>query len=208
MSSSGQSPGSGETVVIFLVVIVLLVMRRVYRSYKGMRFSASRTLAVAIFYVAFGAFFSITSFFEGVSLLFAAPYTAVLLAAAFWSYRYSDRRISFWKGGDGSVYFRGGVILYLIYVVGLVARLSIEVVVFGPNFLTFAPGATLPSTGLYATIATDLLLMFGLGLLIGRNARVIRRYRMIEEGKETLPDSPPALQPIFGSRKGSPSTES
>src|ERR1017187_4134779 len=104
MSSSGQSPGSGETAIIFLILIVLLVLRRVYRSYKGTRFSASRTIGVAIFYVAFGSFFSITSFFEGVSPLLAAPYAALLLAAAFWSYRYTDRRISFWKGGDGSVY--------------------------------------------------------------------------------------------------------
>ncbi|MDA4136302.1 MAG: hypothetical protein OK449_04795 [Thaumarchaeota archaeon] len=200
MSSTSQGPGSGETVVIFLVVIVLLMLRRVYRSYNGMRFSASRTVAYAIFYVILGSFFSILSFFEGVSPLFAFPYAAVLLAAVAFSYRFSDRRISFWKGGDGSVYFKGGVALYLIYVVAFIARISIDVAVFGSNFLTVT-AQTLTSTALYATIATDLLLMFGVGLLIGRNARVIRRYKGIEEGKEPLPDSPPSIRPLFG-RKG------
>jgi len=204
MSSSGQGPGSGETAVVFLAIIILLVLRRVYRSYRGMRFSSSRTVAFAVFYVAIGLLFSILSFFEGVSLLFAVPYTALLLAAAFWSYRYTDRRISFWKGGDGSVYFKGGVILYLIYVVALIARLSIDIVVFGPSFDPFTSGEVLSSNGLYATVATDLLLMFGLGLLIGRNARVLRRYRLIEEGKEVLADSPPAYRPIFGKKRDAP----
>lgn len=200
MSSSGQGPGSGETAVFFLAVVILLVLRRVYRSYRGMRFSAARTAVFAIFYVVFGLFFSILSFFEGVSVPLAAPYAVLILAATFWSYRYADRRISFWKGGDGSVYFKGGVVLYLIYVVGLIARLSIDIVVFGPNFDPFSSNEVLTSTGLYATIATDLLLMLGLGLLIGRNARVLRRYRLIEEGRETLAESPPSYKPLFGTR--------
>jgi hypothetical protein len=207
VSSASSPSGSGETVVIFLVLLVLLSLRRVYRSYRGVRFNAARTIGYAAFYVAFGSVFSILSFFEGVSLVFAAPYAIVLVAAGLWSYRYSDRRISFWKGGDGSVYFKGGVILYLVYFVGLIARLSIDFVVFGPNLFTTSPSLALTSTALYAIIATDLLLMFGLGLLVGRNARVLRRYRRIEEGKETLPDSPPPTEPIFGSRAGGAATD-
>lgn len=183
-------------------------MRRVYRSYRGVRFSAARTLGIAILYVAIGSVFSITSFYEGVSLLYAVPYAALLIASAVWSYRYSDRRISFWKGGDGSsVYFKGGIVLYIIYVIGLVARISIDLIYIGPNLFSFTVGQTLSSTALYATIATDLLMMFGLGLLIGRNVRVIRRYRLIEEGKETLPDSPPPMESIFGSRKDEAATQ-
>ncbi len=198
MSSGSPTSSSGETVVIFLVLLVLLSLRRVYRSYRGVRFSAARTVGYALFYIAFGSTFSILSFFEGVPLLFAAPYAALLVAAGFWSYRYSDRRISFWRGGDGGVYFRGGVILYLVYFVGLIARLSIDLAVFGPNLFSVGPNLVLTSTALYATIATDLLLMFGLGLLVGRNLRVLRRYRRIEEGWEALPDSPPPIGPILG----------
>jgi hypothetical protein len=209
MSSAGSSPGVGEnTILIILVILVFSVVRRVYRSYKGMRYSAGRTILFALFYVAFGSALSILSFFEGVPVLYAAPYVIIAAATAFWSYRYSDRRISFWRGGDGSIYFKGGVILYLIYVAGLIARLSISLIVIGPSAFDFASGVTLTSTGLEATIATDLLLMFGLGLLIGRNARVLKRGRAIEQGKEELPDSPPPLEGIFGSGKGqSPPSE-
>jgi hypothetical protein len=191
-------------VVVILFFMVLVVLRRVYSSYRGLRFSLVRSLGVLVFYVAFGSFFAVTSFLEGVSLLFAGPYALALAAPAMWSYRYSDRRMSFWKGGDGQVYFRGGVVLYLIYVVGLALRLSIDLVVIGPNFLAFSTSGMLTGVALYATIATDLLLVFGLGLLVGRNVRVFRRYRLIQAGKEPLPDTPPDIQPIFGRRRELP----
>lgn len=200
-SASAQGGSPGTSIIIFFAVFVLLVIRRIYRSYAGTRFSAGRTIGYAVFYVVLGSFFSILSFFEGVSLIFALPYALLLLGAAFFSYRFTDRRISFWSGGDGSVYFKGGVLLYVIYVVGLVARLSIEVIFFGSNFFAVAPGSTsLTPVEVEATIATDLLMMFGLGLLIGRNARVLARYRRIEAGKEELPSSPPAYQPLFRRR--------
>ncbi len=198
LSSTPSAGGSGDSVLIFLAILVLLIVRRIYRSYHGMRFSVGRTIAYAVFYVALGSVFSILSFFEGVSLIFAVPYVAVLLAAAVFSYRFSHRRISFWQGSDG-VYFKGGVLLYIIYVVGLIARLSIDFIVFGPSLFVINPAVQLASTDLYATIAVDLLLMFGLGLLIGRNAKVLDLYRKIEHGEEKLPDSPPPIQPLFGS---------
>jgi hypothetical protein len=157
--------------------------------------------------VAIGLFLSVLSFFEGVSLLFAPVYVVVLLLTAVWSYRYSDRRISFWNGGGGTIYFRGGVILYLIYVAGFVARISIDIVVIGPNFLTPSTSLVLTSSALYATIATDLLLMFGIGLLMGRNLRILKRASLIKQGKEVLPDSPPPIQPIFSFGKGKPTDQ-
>lgn len=202
--SSTTQASPGGSVVIVLAIFILLIIRRIYRSYRGVRFSAARTIGYAVFYVAFGSFFSIISFLEGVPAYFALPYGAVLVASAVWSYRFTDRRISFWKGQDGSVYFKGGVLLYLIYVFGLIARLSIEFTFFGSNLFVISPGISLTSTELYATVATDLLLMFGLGLLVGRNARVVRRYRDIEAGKEALPDSPQPYEPIF--ERGEPKT--
>ena len=203
MSSTGASGGSGETIIIILALFVLFSLRRVYRSYKGTRFSVGRTIGYVVIYASIGSALSILSFYEGVSLLFAVPYAAVFIGSLIFSYRFSDRRISFWKGGDGSIYFKGGVILYIIYIVALIARLSIDAAVFGNNLFIISPSFVLTGTDLYTTIVVDLLLMFGLGLLIGRNARVFKRYRMIEQGKEQLPDSPPPSESIFGSPKSS-----
>jgi hypothetical protein len=106
------------------------------------------------------------------------------------SYRYTDSRIAFWKGPDGTLYFRGGVVIYLIYLVALVIRVGIDLVAVGPSAFSLAPAVVLTGTTLYATMATDLLLTAGIGLLIGRSVRVAGRYRRIVRGEETVPDSP------------------
>ena len=113
------------------------------------------------------------------------------------------RWLSRWRGPDGSLYFKGGVVIYLVYLVGLVGRLTIDYAVIGPSAFSFAPGLTLTGTALDGTIATDLLLILGVGLLIGRNIRTVRRYRRIERGEDKIPDSPSQLGSEIGP---SPST--
>lgn len=141
-----------------------------------------------------GALFSGFSYAEGVPYLLAVPELVLAAAAAIGSYRYSDSRISFWRPADGQLWLRGGVAIYLVYLVALIIRLGIDVVFIGPTAFTFGTVATLPGTTLYATMGADLLLTFGAGLLIGRSARVARRYSKIIRGEEKLPEAPPAAQ--------------
>ena len=164
-------------------------MRRAYRNYVGVKVTRARTIGYTIFYFVFGAFFVAVSFFEGVSLLYSIPDALFLAVAAVGSYRFADRRISFWKTSDGSVYYKGGIIIYFIYVIGLVARIGIELVLIGPSAFTFVPGETLSQTAILGTTITDMLLTFGIGLLVGRNIRVYRRYNLIEEGKDSITTS-------------------
>jgi len=196
--SASQSSGS-ETILVIFALIIFSAVRRLYSMHRGTRFSMGRTILFLVIYSAIGLIFSATSFYEGVPLVLAPLYALVLIAAAAGSYIYSDKRITFWRRDDGAIYFRGGVIIYIIYLVGLIIRLTIDYVVIGPSVFTFTTGFTLTGTDLYATIATDLLLMFGVGLLIGRNLRVLRRYRRIERGEDTIPDTPSPL----GSEAGS-----
>jgi len=80
-------------------------------------------------------------------------------------------------------------VIYIIYVVALIARLLVDLVVIGPSAFEFNPTVTsLSQSALIGEIVTDLLLAFGIGLLIGRNVRVYQRYKMILSGKETVPD--------------------
>ena len=185
---SAQPAGSpGSSILVFFAIIILVIITRIYRNFHGVRVSAVRTIGYTIFYFLFGVFFVSASFFEGVDLIYLAPDAVLLILAAVWSHRYSDKRIQFWRTGSGdnsAIYYRGGVMIYLIYLVGLVARLGIEFVVIGPSAFFFAPGSISPSAVMGFAI-TDAILMFGIGLLIGRNIRVYMRYRMILEGKET-----------------------
>ena len=196
---SASQPSGSETILIVFALIIFVAIRRTYRMYRGTRLSLARTVTFAMVYIALGVLFCATSFYEGVSVLLAPVYALLAAAAAVASYIFADRRIAFWRGPDGSIYMRGGVIIYMIYLAGLVARLAIDYVVIGPSAFNFAPGLTLSGTALYGTIATDLLLIFGVGLLFGRNLKVVKRYRRIEMGEETVPDSPGQLGTELGS---------
>ena len=186
-------PSTGISFFYVFVVIVLLVLlrvvRRTYANYRGTRFSLARTFAFGCVYAGIGVLFFGFSFLDGVPPLLAIPGMLLAALAAYWSYGYSDRRISFWKSSDGSLYFRGGILIYLIYTAGLITRLSIDVLLIGPGMFTFASGIQLSGIALYGSIATDLVLIFGVGLLIGRSIRVARRYRMIKHGQESVPES-------------------
>lgn len=177
---------------IFVVIIVLALARITWRTlanYRGTAFSLGRTVIYACVYVGLGVFFSSLSYFEGVSYWLAVPEAILAGSAALWSYKYTDKRISFWNSPEGQLYFRGGVVIYLIYLAGFVARFSIDIAFVGPSMFSFASGVTLIGAALYGSMATDLLLTLGVGLLLGRNIRVVRRFRMIQRGEEAVPDS-------------------
>ena len=187
-------PGSTTPYYIFVIVILVILARvswRTFANYRGLRFSLARTYSYTGVYVVIGVVFSGLSYFEGVPILLAIPEVVLAAAAALVSYRYIDIRISFWRIKGGDLYFRGGVLIYLIYLVALIIRLGLDVALVGPAAFAFGTSVSLTGDALYATMATDLLLTFGVGLLIGRGIRVVRRYGMIQRGQESVQEAPP-----------------
>jgi len=190
--SSGL-PNGFDVYYVIIAIFVLAVLRiswRTFANYKGTIFSMTKTFVYAGIYVTLGVAFSALSFVEGVSYLMVVPEIAILAAAAYASYRYSDGRISFWKTDDGSLFFRGGIVIYLIYLAGFLTRLAIDVAFVGPSMFDFTSIIRLSGAALYASMASDLLLTLGVGLLIGRNARVTKRYHLIQRGIELAPSLP------------------
>ncbi len=196
MSSTGSGAGY-SSVYIFLAILVLLVIRRLYRVVRGSRVSKGRTIAFALYYVAFACgLIAISVLFGGVSPEYLAVYAIVGAVGVYAAYTFSNKRIGFWKGGDGAIYYRGAVIVYVIYVVALIARIALDIVFIGPQAFTFSVGPTAPSvssTAVAAGIVTDVLLALCSGLLTGRNLRVLKRYNLILAGKEEVGDTPPKI---------------
>jgi hypothetical protein len=185
-----SSPSAQFTFYIFILVtlfVLLRLARRTHANHVGTRFSLVRTYASAALYVALVVLYSGLSFSEGVTFLVALPEVVLAFTAIYLSYRYSGRRVSSWKTADGSVYFKGGIGIYIIYIVGLLGRLSI-IIIDGPS----AFGGQLSGTALYGSMAADLILAIGGGLLIGRYVRSIRRFSQIQRGEESVPDGPPS----------------
>ncbi len=191
------NPGAGETsLYLFLAILVFVVVRRMRQVFVGSKVSRARALIFSAYYIVFAAALTLTSFVNGgISPYFAVVYLAVGVAAAYGSYLFSDSRIGFWKGVDGSIYSKGAVIIYLIYVAGLVARILIDLVYIGPSAFSFttSAGSTLSTSAINAEIIADVLLVIGAGLLVGRNGRVLKRYSRIMQGKEEVSQTPPKI---------------
>jgi hypothetical protein len=117
-------------------------------------------------------------------MTYSAIYAAIFAAVAFGSYHYSNRVLDFWRAPDGSVYMKGGMVLLAFYVAALVSRLAISTTFGGESFGSLQPGANASPDSALAAIVLDALLVAGAGLLVGRNARIIRRFRAISSGRE------------------------
>jgi hypothetical protein len=190
---SSELPSGFDLYYVVITIFVLAVLRiswRTFANYRGTIFSMAKTFVYAGIYVTLGVAFSALSFVEGVSYLLAVPEIAILAVAAYWSYKYSNGRISFWKTDEGSLFFRGGIGIYLIYLAGFLTRLAIDVAFVGPSMFDFSSIVQLSGAALYASMASDLLLTLGVGLLIGRNVRVTKRYHLIQRGMELAPGLP------------------
>jgi len=195
VSSSAGSGANDASVYIFLGVLILLVIRRFSRVIRGSKVSRGRTIAFSVYYLGFaGLLIAVSVYSGGVSAVYLVLYALVGAVGAYGSYVFSDARIGFWKAADGSIYYKGAIIVYLVYIVGLIARIAIDLAFIGPQAFTFSLGGALPtlsSTAIDAGIATDVLLSLGVGLLVGRNLRVMKRYNAIMAGKEEVTEAPP-----------------
>ncbi|MDG7014239.1 MAG: hypothetical protein JRN11_06915 [Nitrososphaerota archaeon] len=83
------------------------------------------------------------------------------------------------------LYFRGEVIIYLVYLAALVVRLALDLAFLGPAAFSIS-SAPLSGASLYSAMATDVLLTFGVGLLLGRAARLAIRYGRTSRGEEQV----------------------
>jgi uncharacterized membrane protein len=160
MATSSAGPtSSGYPVYTFLVFLLLIVGLRLRRVVYGTKVSGARTIGYSIFYAVFGSFFTLSSFLLGIQPIYSLGYALIAAAAAFWSYRFADKRISFWRGEDGSVYYKGGIIIYLIYLVGLVARIAVDFLLIGPSAFTFSLNSSTTPNEILGFTITDSILM-------------------------------------------------
>ena len=131
---------------------------------------------------------------------YVIPYSAVVVTSGYGSYKYSKRILSFWKlstNGDETssiIYAKGGLAIYLLYVAALIVRIAINFIFIGSEKFYFNNQQTIlensssailimpplihtdSATMILAFTVTDFLLMVGAGLLIGRNARILKYY--------------------------------
>ncbi|MBV9178891.1 MAG: hypothetical protein JO297_17830 [Nitrososphaeraceae archaeon] len=188
--------------IFTLGITIIITIFRIRKVMQGTKVSVKKTIIFSVYYIAIAYFLVYNSFLIGnVPFVYVIPYSAVVIAAGYGSYRYSKRILYFWKlstNGDESssaIYSKGGLAIYLLYIAALIVRSAINFIFIGSEkfyfnnqqeailengssaILVMSPLVhTDPATTILAFTATDFLLMVGAGLLIGRNARVLKYY--------------------------------
>ena len=177
-------------IVLYSIVIAIVIVTRLKWTKYGRRVTKPKIIAESIFFLVLGSIVVFDSFYDvGIPILYLIPYLILFLGLAYYSYLHSNRLISFWKESkSGSIYVKGGTHIHLAYVIGTTSRIIISVLFIGSLFTPSRRGIIYVdnSTAILATIVFDLLLLISVGLLIGINRRILIRYNLIKQGKESI----------------------
>ena len=104
------------------------------------------------------------------------------------------------NSGNSAIYVKGELSIYFLYVAALTIRIAINFLFIGSENFYFNIQQTIlgngtatvimpmfhidPATTILAFTVADFLLIIGVGLIIGRNARVLKYY--YQQNKRTI----------------------
>jgi hypothetical protein len=184
------------------IIMALIIILRITKVIRGTKVNAKKTIIFSVYFIAIASFLVYNSFLVGgVPFVYIIPYLAIAVTAVYCSYMYSKSALSFWKlpatsnnnkSNSAVTYAKGGLSIYIVYVVALTIRIVINFLFIGSGKSYFNNNQLLANdttsaifvmppllgtnstTMLFAFIATDILLIIGAGLVVGRNARIIK----------------------------------
>jgi hypothetical protein len=188
--------------MFMFIIMALIIILRITKVIRGTKVNAKKTIIFSVYFIAIASFLVYNSFLVGgVPFVYIIPYLAIAVTAVYCSYMYSKSALSFWKlpatsnnnkSNSAVTYAKGGLSIYIVYVVALTIRIVINFLFIGSGKSYFNNNQLLANdttsaifvmppllgtnstTMLFAFIATDILLIIGAGLVVGRNARIIK----------------------------------
>ncbi|MFL6453502.1 MAG: hypothetical protein ACJ71L_05820 [Nitrososphaeraceae archaeon] len=202
MLSDNNNAFAFSLLIFTFAITIIIIIFRIRKVMQGTKVSVKKTIIFSAYYLAIASFLVYNSFLMGsVPFAYAVPYSAIAVASGYGSYKYSKRILSFWKlstkgdeNSSSTIYSKGGLAIYLLYIVALIVRSAINFIFIGSEKFYFNNQEAILENGssailimpplvhtdsattILAFTATDFLLMVGAGLLIGRNARVLKYY--------------------------------
>ena len=186
-----MSSSTSVSVLVAIIIVAVIALSKLRKTFRGWKVKRKPIFVITMIYLGLTCFFAVTSFLIGIPFLYLIVYLAVFIIAQFVSYHYADRSLSFWKTPDGSIYSKGGLLIHVVYIVSVVLRFAISLAYIGsPSFqYQIEASGQLDSKSevvTFAIIVVDIFMIFGLGLLVGLNRRLLKRFRLISQGKEII----------------------
>jgi hypothetical protein len=169
------------------VITSIIIVSRIRRVLQGTKISIRRSILFSAYYVAIACYLIYNSLSLDMPIIYVIPYAITGALSTYFSYMHSKKKLLFWMQ-ESSPYVKGGLFLYILYVVALSVRIAINFLFIGYQEVTFDRQGDIitinrpivsitPELRLSSLIVTDSLLVVGVGLLIGRNLRVMEYYR-------------------------------
>src|SRR5437763_1951153 len=143
MLSDNNHPFAFSLLVFTFGITIIIIIIRIRKVMQGTKISVKKTIIFSAYYLAIASLLVYNSFLIGsVPFAYAVPYSAVVVASGYGSYKYSKRIVSFWKlstnGDENSIiYAKGGLAIYLLYVVALILRSAINILFIGSEKFYF-----------------------------------------------------------------------
>lgn len=167
------------------VITSIIIVIRIRKVLQGTKISIRKSILFSAYYIVITSFLIYNSFLLAVPVTYAIPYALAALLSTYISYVYSKRSLLFWKQDSINVYVKGGIALYLLYVIALSIRIAINFIFIGYQEVTLNQQGdmiiinrpiinTTTELTTLSLIVTDFLLVLGVGLLLGRNLRIIK----------------------------------
>jgi hypothetical protein len=178
------------SIVVAIIIASIIALSKLRKTLRGWKVKRKPIFGITLLYLGIACFFAVSSFFVGIPFLYIIVYVAVFIVSQFVSYHYADRSL-FWKTPDGTIYSKGGLLIHVVYIVSVVLRFTISLAYIGSQSFQYRIQASpqLDSRSDVVTLAiilVDIFMIFGLGLLVGLNRRLLKRYRLISQGKEIV----------------------
>ena len=186
-----MSSPTSISIVVAIIIASIIALSKLRKTLRGWKVKRKPIFGITLLYLGIACFFAVSSFYIGIPFLYIIVYVAVFIVSQFVSYHYADRSLSFWKTPDGTIYSKGGLLIHVVYIVSVVLRFTISIAYIGSQSFQYRiqASAQLDSRSEVVTLAiilVDIFMIFGLGLLVGLNRRLLKRYRLISQGKEIV----------------------
>lgn len=172
-----------ESAILFLVIIVLIMVRRTYALSQGTPYSTARVFGYGAFSMVLFALFAASTIYVAtgtwgpVGYALVAPYLGVVVGSALLAEPRIRPLVKFEERAGPQLYYHLPIIVPILNLVLFVVRLGIELWLFGFSAITsFQFPTSLPLGALEILIAFDLLYGVSIGLLIGRGLAVHRAF--------------------------------
>jgi len=180
-----------------LVITTIIIILRIKKAIQGTKVNVKRIIIFSAYFLGITSFLVYNSFLIGnIPRGYTIIYFTIISGAVYWSYLYSKRTLSFSKLLDSksvkpTIYVKGGLSIYLLYVAALTIRIAISYLVIGSDTSYFNNQQSIlanstfdiqpifqtdPATIMLAFTVADFLLIAGTGVIIGRTARILEYY--------------------------------